>query len=110
MGDMADLLMEQAFDEWCELGCPDFDADEKWTTLDGEVVYIKDMPTRHLCNVLNFVTRLRKQSAVGDERWANLKREARRRGIMRTSNHGWKQVAIDKRSVDERFAGFTKIL
>lgn len=109
MGDMADDLMDRldAMDldcEWCE-GCAACDP-SLWEDRDGKVYRIKALKTSHLLNILNYFGKHRDASG---EKWDSLRAEAIRRGIVRTRK-GWKQIAVDKRPPDEKYAGFTKIV
>lgn len=92
MGDMAEMddwgdVDDWGCDDWCE-GCPRCASDTQWATQDGKIIEIKKLETKHLTNILNFVVRGHKQSAVGAERWANLRAEAKRRGIYRDPKRG----------------------
>jgi hypothetical protein len=82
MGDLADDLMDRMetyCDEWCE-GCATCADNTQWVTKDGVVWTIKDLETRHLVNILNYITNQGVQGAVGSARMENLRREAVRRG------------------------------
>lgn len=91
MGDMADDLMDRLdnyeCDEWCD-GCPHCALDTQWVTMEGQVIDIKKLETKHLTNILNYVVRGKKQSSVGMIRWKNLCMEAKKRGIYRDPKRG----------------------
>lgn len=104
MGDMADLLMEYASDEWALDEYSGFDwyteiravGPSTWLTADGTRVKIRDMETAHLVNVLNLLMRQPKMSkAAGGARRVRLKAEARKRGCPEVRPGVWRTPPAD---------------
>ena len=127
MGEMADLAIDAAMDEWLDHECDDdcmsdgcryaFGGsrfrvpDDQWKAQGEEPVLIKDLRTNHLLNILRAISagRIRRFKSYFSVKYDNLKREARRRGILFTRNAGWKQVGVDRRPADEKYGQFTTL-
>lgn len=130
MGDMADDAIDAGMDEWLDHECDDdcwYDGcphasgggaahyripDDQWRARGEPAVLIKNLRTNHLLNILRSISdgRIRRFEEYFPVKWANLKAEARRRGITRVRAGNWKQIGTDRRSADEKYEGFTKIL
>lgn len=105
MGEMADLAMDGMFDS-DEFFDNDFDFPflgrrvfvkpkrDEWVTLKREVIKIKNLETSHLCNILNYITRTKRNRKVGGERMIRLRNEARKRGLVRETDGSWRE-AVD---------------